>query len=215
MKANGLRLTVLALVALAALPAAAQSAHRLTVKGGIDSSNPDVSAHLNGLTVETGSKTAPVIGVGLESRLSDTWSTQVELMYVRRDTDMHFSGDGQPRIDAVYKLSYLDMPVTVKAAFLSAPFRPFLFAGPVFGIRLDAKSDNVAGGSGQSFSVKDQIRSTNLALTGGGGFDIRAGDSFWITLEGRYVYGLLNLSGAGDSWKTRDVQGLVGVGFNL
>lgn len=209
------RLTALALAAALALPAAAeQSNFRLFVLGGVDSSDPDLSPNLRGLSADESANTGFTAGVGLQARMTDVWSTQVEVLYTERSANLQFVGGGLPPLDAEYQLTYVEVPTTVRATFLKGTFRPFLFGGAVFGILLDANAKASAGGRSGEFDVKDQIDGGNIALTGGLGFDIHAG-KLTIRLEGRYLYGLSNIASDVDTWKTRDLQGVVGVGFDL
>lgn len=204
----------LALLGLVSLPAAAEG-FKLFVEGGINSANPDADPRLTGYDSESSAGTGIVAGLGLEGRLSNVFSTQVEVLYVKRSTDFRYVGEGRPDIDATYDVTYVDIPWTLRARFGSRAFRPFLLAGIVSSVEIDAKSKNTSAGVKQDFDVDDQIRGWNLSLVGGLGLDIQASTTVWIRLEGRYLYGLKNIASGVDNWKTRDLQGILGVGFDL
>ncbi len=122
-----------------------------------------------------------------------------------------------PPIDSLYKLDYIDFPLT--AIFVLAaddsPVRPILFVGPDFAARIRAKSESTSGGVTREFDVKNQTRSTMVSILGGAGARFRIGHRAWFTLDGRYVYGLTNISRSGSDWKTRDVQVMAGFLFGL
>lgn len=205
----------LALLLATSVPAAAQEPWRIKALGGVNSADADVTANLRGLSVETTAKSSYSVGLGLDARCSETFITRVEVLYTVRETDMTYSGGGLPPFDATYEATQLDMPVTVKAQFGKGVFRPFLAAGLVFSYLLSAEETGTQQGFTQTFDIEDQLNGAGLAATAGLGFDLRVGDQIWLSLEGRYNYGLTNWAGSGDEMKTRDLQGLASVGYDF
>ena len=139
---------------------------------------------------------------------------------MRRETKFFVPpSEGLPAITAVYKVDWIDFPLTANFLFAedTSAVRPVLFVGPDFSARIRAKSENTSGGTSAEFDVKDQVRSTMFSIVGGGGVRFRLGRRSWFTLDGRYVYGLTNIAprGNGGDWKTRDVQVMAGFLFGL
>jgi opacity protein-like surface antigen len=126
------------------------------------------------------------------------------------------SANNLPAIRAKYTLDFLEIPIMVRATLGWGAVRPYLFAGPNFGIRLKASSDNTSAGGSQSYNVKDQIGSTNVSIEVGAGVGYKFAENTTLTGDARYSYGLVNLSRTdGDSWKTRDVRVMIGLLFRL
>lgn len=158
-------------------------------------------------------------GGSFEGQMAESLALQIEAYYVRRQTTIRFSaGGGLPGIDADYKLNFLDVPVTMKYYFGPEPFLPYIFGGVNFGFRLSVDSENTAAGHTQTFDAADQIKKVNFGLVAGSGIAYRVGAKTFITIDGRYIYGLTNIADSPfgiEEWKTRDLQVMGGVLFGF
>lgn len=204
----------LALVGLFSLPAAAEGLV-LFVQGGVNRADPNTDIGLTNYTADSSAGTGVVAGLGLEGKLSDVFTSQVDVLWVQRSTDVLWEGEGRAPIDASYDVSYVDIPWTIRARFGSRKFRFFLTGGVVSSIAVDAKSKNTSDGIEEEFDVDEQFHGWNFSVLGGLGFDVQLGSTTWLRLEGRYLYGLKNVTSEASDWKTRDLQGLIGVGIDL
>lgn len=188
------------------------------IKGGVDWTKASFSSDTPGFRAQGSARTGPEGGLVFSGQCADHFGLALEALYVRRETKFSFpQAGGLPPIDAIYKVDYIDFPLT--AYFLLAeddsPIRPILFVGPDFAARIRAKSEDTSEGVTREFDVKNQTRATMVSIVGGAGARFRIGHRAWFTLDGRYVYGLTNISRSGSDWKTRDVQVMVGFLFGL
>lgn len=189
----------------------------LGIHGGIDVPSTSIETRLR--REDSPSETTSFSGgVSLEARImGGPLSLRVGAYYVRRETKLRFADpiNNLPPFDADYKLVFLDCPLELKATFAARAVGPYVFVGPSAGFRLSAKSQNTSGSASQEFDVSDQFKKANFSIDGGGGLGFAAGERVTISAEVRYSYGLTNLAGSGESWKTRDVWALAGVGFGF
>lgn len=208
------------LCALLAAAAGAQCDSSLGVKGGVDWTKASFSSDVPGFRAEGSARTGLEGGLIFSGQCAEHFGVSLEALYVRRETKFFFpAAGGLAPITAVYKVDWLDFPLTANFLFAQdgSPVRPVIFVGPDFSTRLSAKSENSSDGVTQEFDVKDQVRTTMFSIVGGAGIRVRMGRRSWFTLDGRYVYGLTNISpsGSGSNWKTRNVQVLAGFLFGL
>ena len=203
---------------LLAAGARAECETSLGIKGGVDWTKASFSSDTPGFRAQGSARTGPEGGLVFAGQCAEHFGLSLEALFVRRETKFFFPpAGGLSPITAVYKVDWIDFPLT--AVFLFAddgsPVRPVLFVGPDFATRIRAKSENTADGVTQEFDVKDQTKSTMISILGGAGVRFQIGHRSWFTLDGRYVYGLTNISRKGSDWKTRDVQVLAGFLFGL
>src|SRR5258706_14848219 len=120
-------------------------------------------------------KTSFVVGLVSDFHLPQTWSLQVEALYTRRETTLHFAAaQGLPPITSHYKLDFIEIPITVRYHFTNGNWQPYVFGGPNFGIRINAKAESDSGGPTLTEDVGDQFRRMNVALKAGAGVRGRA-----------------------------------------
>ena len=190
----------------------------LGIKGGVDWTKASFSSDTPGFRAQGSARTGLEGGLVFAGQCTDHFGLSLEALYVRRETKFVFPpAGGLSPITALYKVDWIDFPLT--AVFLFAEdgskVRPILFVGPDFAARLRARSENTADGVTQEFDVKNQTRSTMISILGGAGVRFQIGHRAWFTLDGRYVYGLTNISRSGSDWKTRDIQVMAGFLFGL
>lgn len=138
------------------------------------------------------------VGVGVTSGGTLGWG--IEGMYAERGFNSTTAGSSQ-------RLSYVDVPVTLRVAAHNPALTPYAYAGPQASFEL-----NCDGGGGACPSGRDRI--TYAGVIGGG---VKFGRFAGLSAEGRYVYGLsdLHLSTVTSSanYKTRSFVILLGFGL--
>jgi opacity protein-like surface antigen len=103
---------------------------------------------------------------------------------------------------------YLEIPVLFKFALLPSPIQPFVEIGPQFGFHL---SDDTTA-LGTTTTLNDSSHTMNVAGVAGAGLRLDLIENLAIEAEGRYVFGLTDLSSNNDvTVKTRGFQVLGGL----
>lgn len=116
-------------------------------------------------------------GIGFEFGFLGLLSAQTDVLYSPKGVVLASNNETC--------LNYLSLQFVLKKKFFPVGIHPYLLAGPEFSYLLSAKS---AGNS-----IKDKIKSQDLAAVVGGGLEFSfLGKSIYI--EGRYCYGLDNIS---------------------
>jgi hypothetical protein len=108
------------------------------------------------------------------------------------------------------RLDYIDVPVYLRVGIPSPGFRPYLYAGPQVSFEIQCRMANGAACA----SPSDRKRTDYAAVLGGG---VRfGGHGVGLSVEGRYAYGLTDLSlgtvSNGASYRSRTFMLLVGIG---
>jgi opacity protein-like surface antigen len=178
---------LLVLAALCSAPALTQA--QIVIKGGLSYGNVTNSGLLPG---SDGQRNGLAIGVG--AKAGDLVGVGVEALYAQR-------GIASARLD------YIDLPVYLRVA-LPSPVSPFAYLGPQASFELKCGSDsNNCAGSGRP----------KLTYAGVIGAGVKFAALNNISLEGRYVYGLTDLSfntiSSSSSYKTRSFMLLFGIGL--
>lgn len=193
-------LLVVALALLVALPAQSQSRFALGPRAALVLSNASYDPDLPSQYSKS-SRTAFAFGLQVETAIAGPMYAQVEVKYLQGGTIVDISGlvnpqTGQPfsaKITA--KNVYFELPVLLKAKFLTGSVRPFVLAGPSLGILLAAKTLIEAAGLGSSEEdAKDGTSSTNFSIVFGGGAEFMAAPKIGITAEARYLLGLSDVA---------------------
>lgn len=113
-------------------------------------------------------------------------------------------------------LRYLNVPVEARYQFGAGKIKPFVHAGGTLGFLLSAKSKSTINFNGRKTEnetdIKNQKKSTNLALNLGGGVAFPLG-RFRGVASVRYMIGLTNIvkNAEAPSAKTNDLSYTVGL----
>lgn len=183
-------MTTRLLLVLAVLCIAPSAAHaQLAIKGGLSFSRVTNSGLLPGTD---GQRDGFALGLG--AMTGGVIGAGVEALYAQR-------GTSNARLD------YLDLPVYLRVAAPS-PVSPFAYLGPQASYELKCGANSeVCDGSGRP----------RLSWSGVIGAGVRLAALNNVSFEGRYVYGLTDLSfdtvSSSSSYKTRTFMILAGVGF--
>ncbi len=99
-----------------------------------------------------------------------------------------------------------------------SPIRPKVYAGPSLGVKL--KEDHYNNGDRMSagepapvFNREDVFNDLDLGLTAGAGLNIRLAKSTWLSMDGNYYHGLLDVTDHGNM--NRNLRFNIGVMFGL
>lgn len=144
------------------------------VKGGLNIStitNADVDG------VNSKSLIGFHVGFFGEFMISNKFAIQPEVLYSAQGTELEFEG-----VSGDLKLDYITIPVMAKY-YVADAFSIEL--GPQIGFLVSAKAKS----GGESEDVKDELKSTDVSLNFGAGYDITP--NFMIGV--RYSFGLTRL----------------------
>jgi opacity protein-like surface antigen len=206
-------LTLLVLICVASC-AFSQTPVSIGANIGLDVANlnfsPSAPYSLSARTTFTG-------GGLVEIGLSDVLFLQPELLYVMSGTSFTMTVLDVP-VDVTMEYNYIEVPILLKAKLGNSIAKPYLFAGPAFGICTSAQVEGEAEGTSASTDIKDQTESMNVSIDFGGGVEYPLNSITSIFGDVRYSLGLTNIdktSGDTGTEKTTGIEILAGVKFHL
>ena len=174
---------------------------------GAEFANADVEDH-----GDTEGRTGLAVGLRTEFGVTSPFSLLIEPTYVQKGASFEAFGG---LTTAEGELDYLEIPVLAKAKFGAMKAHAFAFAGPSFGINL-----NAAGSLGDlEDTFKDE--SANLVISGdiGVGAGFQLSKYLYLTGDVRYSHGFTDALdkdvGDIDSWHSRDIRAVAGLLFHL
>lgn len=141
-------------------------------------------------------------GVFIGRQLSSGVGLQVEALFSQRGTQ-----DDVPGAEATARLTYIDVPVTVRVGTSTSSGAQFYaFTGPQLGIKVKAELINEM--LDQTTDLDEQFKSWDAGWTVGAGAELNR-----ILLDARYTFGLtdINKSGEGGWAKNRTLTVLLGI----
>jgi len=185
--------TAVLLVLTLGLPQAAEAQGReRNVSGGVKAGFTYSSLRIVGteedIGFEFGSDAGFTVGGLAVFGMHPNLSVQPEGLYTRRKVQLkstEVSG-----LDALIETAQFDIPVLLKVHAQQRPgVRPFALVGATFSFLLSAEQTAEFMGVTETEDIKDELVSTDVGLTFGGGLDfIQAWGA--ITIDVRYVLGL-------------------------
>jgi hypothetical protein len=164
---------------------------------------------------ETSNRHGFVGGVDLVTPFNAIFSTQLEALYSMKGMK---SLSSNPQNYAMFKLNYVEIPVSLRADAPTESVKPFAFTGPAFNLRVSCGADAVSNGATTSATC-DQIESASSngskfrtldvgwVFGGGLGFDVH---DRRISLGARYEFGLRTITNTGTS-KNRSLSFMASV----
>lgn len=170
------------------------------------------------------SKVGLQLGAFVRLPVNATWAVQPELHYVQKGTTLDFGGAGQAAGSLNATLSYVEVPLLVRAAFsTTSAWRPFVVAGPSFAYRSGCKMTLTSGTTSRSVNCDaingspDPFKTSDVGAILGGGVEYVIGSRF-IGAQGRYSRGLVtvatqNTSSSGQSPKNSGFSLLFSIGM--
>lgn len=117
---------------------------------------------------------------------------------------------------AKIRINYFEIPLLFKFNLKPATaVNPYLIVGPYVAFRSKATLTVEAMGQSEKEDIKEDIKSTDFGLIGGGGLEFKVGDMpKCILVEIRYELGLADIDkGASSKAKNSSIVFNVGVGF--
>lgn len=175
------------LLVLTVLPASAQL-HAFGVKAGVSSATQgggfaELYKDLDG---DVGRRTGAVVGGFVQLAAGNLpFLIQPELLYTMKGVTL--GGDGL--VERELNVNYLDIPVLARFDFDAGSVSPFVTAGPVLSILVGSSAER----EGVEFDVGDELKSSDVALSVGGGVAFGA-----VDVELRYAHGLSNITTSDD-----------------
>lgn len=172
--------------------------------GGKDAANPTPD-----------NKTGLALGGFVSFKVADMISVEPQLLYMQKGSTAKVA-QGNTTIDITGKYNYLEIPVLVKLNIPLAgnvAFKPNIFAGPAFALRIGTPSIKAEGG-GQTVEQDIQnTTSTDFGLVFGAGARIPGVILNGILIDVRYTLGLSSVddSAAKAEIKNRVFSILLGV----
>ncbi|MFI5201734.1 MAG: porin family protein [Candidatus Kapaibacterium sp.] len=161
----------------------------------------------------------------------DMWALSAQVLYDQKGAHEDFnesvSGFAATGTDDV-TFNYLEIPILLKVSFGTGDFRPYVFAGPSFGIFLSGSgkvhSSSTFGGqtvtSDTTISVPDsEVKSPDIAAVFGAGVSLKLSSGSMLFFDAAYALGLTNIAkpppGDNTVVKSRDIRLAVGILFPL
>jgi hypothetical protein len=176
----------LLLAALVPVPAAAQNVGG-GVKAGVvfaDVPKLDEFTDLSGTDVRVGFSG----GGFLTWSLNPTFAVQPEVLFTQKGAKQSGSESG---IDYEFDVEvwYLEVPVLARANFGGGAARGYVFGGPSFNFKLDARASTDIAGESEEEDIGEDVESFEFALVFGGGAEFGR-----FLVEGRWIEGLTNVA---------------------
>ncbi len=185
----GIAVLVLALAPLAASPAHAGVA--LGLKGGLSLS------HVNADLFSTENRTGFVGGAYAAFNLGPAIGVQPELLFVRKGAKLFSQNVSVGGVDlgdvhTTLDVDYVEIPVLLRLSLPTpGPVSVRLLAGPVADIKV---SEKLSLGGLVSYSLSsNQVKNADYGIAAGGAVAVQSG-GVRVVGEGRYTYGLTNIS---------------------
>jgi hypothetical protein len=194
MKKGPILLAALVIAAAAPRPARAQ----VSIKAGVSHGNISGTGVLPG---DLNGRTGLVLGLALATAPTQPLGFGIEGLYAQRGANSGVNATG-------YDLDYVDVPLYLRLMVPTPGIQPFAYAGPQVSFEVRCRA------GAETCPNTDRAKTTYAGVIGAG---VRLGGRSGLSVEGRYVYGLKDLKlttiQAGDSYKSRSFQILVGIGF--
>jgi hypothetical protein len=142
------------------------------------------------VSISTDNKTGFVVGLELASPIARGVFITPELLYVQKG----FASTGDNNTQFTMKISYIEIPVLIRADLGDRPTRAFLFGGlhAAFKVGCSVGADGPAGSASDSCADAfdgDAVKSLDVGLTIGAGVKLRH-----FGLSARYDLGLTNIA---------------------
>jgi len=155
----------------------------------------------------TSMRTGLIAGGFLTWGISGGFAIQPEALYTQKGVKLD-----EPGASASVEVSYLDVPVLARYTFGKGATRGYVFGGPSFNFKLDAKAKSSFEGQDEEEDIGEDVESFEFALVVGAGVEFGH-----FLVEGRFAEGLTNLArddeDLEESLKSRTFAILAGIRF--
>jgi opacity protein-like surface antigen len=165
--------------------------------GGLTFNDFDYTS--SGLEGAKTNKTGGMGGIHIEGFSHDIIALRLEANY--ESTGFHLANVG------TVNYNYLQIPLLVKVTPFVGPIGVFVEGGAAASIHLSTSIDT----TNSTYTYNTDTSTWDFGLLAGAGLNFKLTDHFLVEAEGRYEYGLTNISDASNAnTKVRDVQLIVG-----
>ncbi len=188
---------------IAGTATAQYSSNWFGVRAGINVANETFSQLPDNSS--TGMKVGALGGLTFEHWFGETWAVNASLLFDQKGVTEEYSTTAQNRQytlpsgfsgiysgDDNFALNYIEIPVLLKVAIGDGDVRPFLNAGPSFGLLLSA-SESTTGQVAPATDLKSYLSSTDVSLYIGGGIIDQLYRGPMITFDAGYAVGLTKI----------------------
>jgi len=185
-----IRLLLASMCALALLPAgvAAQSVGG-GVKAGLSLGDvPKVGDLIQAEGFDTSLRTGVAAGGFVTWRFEGGLAIQPEVLFTQKGVKATFREDSAS-VDVEVRTDFIDVPVLVRYTFGQGGTRGYVFVGPSFDFKVNAKTKASAMGFSDEEDIGEDVKDLELALVFGGGMQFGP-----VLVEARWSEGLTNLS---------------------
>ncbi|MCX6580923.1 MAG: porin family protein [Candidatus Aminicenantes bacterium] len=155
------------------------------------------------------------VGLFKGFNISPSVQIQPEIFYIQKGSKVTMMIDTVEAI-AKIRISYFEIPLLFKFNLKpDTAVNPYLIAGPYVAFRSKATLTVEAMGQSEKEDIKEDVKSTDFGIIGGGGVEFKMGDMLkCILVEIRYELGLVNIDkGASSKAKNSSIVFNVGVGI--
>jgi hypothetical protein len=200
-----LKLLLLLLLIAFNLPLWAQFGIRL----GLNVTNVKVDLDNSPISIETEGKLGVHIGVFYETKMSQHFSFQPELLFFQKGYRIKDTGD-----DLKLTLNYIEIPLLAKYNFNETKANVFLLAGPAVGIGISSKA-KVGDDSSNIDWEETELQRIDFGLNLGGGVALPVNEGkHRFLFQARYLLGITNISDSGtESAHNRGFS--IGIGYQF
>ena len=202
------------IVFIAALLFSAQLTHaqfRLGVRGGLINTSLHFSKNNTGTIFDD--RIGLIGGLLGEIRINEGFAIQPELNYVQRNwkNTAVFTLPFITKIETTTKtqVQYVEVPLLLKGGFNLGPVRLDVLAGPSFSLAVKGKDDiavtttnlfnntSTTTTNTQEHDLEQDYKKSDINAQAGAALSFQLGGSRFF-VDGRYIYGLTNLSNTDD-----------------
>jgi hypothetical protein len=177
----------------------------LGIEGGLNVAN------MNLTNLTTNSRTGLMVGGFADIGVSRIVSIRPGLRYVMKGFSVSNNG-----FTLTEKLSYIELPMLIKASIPLQSVKPFFTAGPTVGIQLSATQELTNGTQVQTADAGQFFETVDFGLYFGGGLDFRVAPNTDVFTGFGYSLGLTNVSKfTGLEGKNSGLQVSGGIKFGL
>jgi Outer membrane protein beta-barrel domain len=224
MKKLLISLAILSFVTLSAMNADAQHSY-LGVRVGANLANQSYDSLPSGTSL--GIHTGFLAGGQFDYWFDDMWALSAQVLYDQKgaheainESVEGFSATGTEDVN----FNYLEIPILLKVSFGSGDIRPYVFAGPSFGIFLSGSGKISSSYQGTTMdttiSVPDSsVKSPDISAVFGAGVSLKLSSGPMLFFDAAYALGLVNIAktqpGDNTTVKSRDIRLAVGILFPL
>ncbi len=187
-------------------------------RGGIDLGREHFDNAPDGITFST--HLGLTAGLQFDYWFGNTWALSGQALYDQKGGDAA-SSDGTGNKVRQY-VNVLEIPILLKASFLTGSWRPYLFVGPSLGISLNGGTTSISPDAGYEVTVKmpDSVISRfDVSLVAGAGLAYTLPSEIQLFLDAAYSTGFVNIDISANGGKTplhlRDVRIMAGAMFPL